>query len=211
MGAYIMKKILFVNACVRSGSRTLKLAEYLLDRLEGELIRLDLEKEKIAPHDRTLLEKRERLVREGKFGDEMFRYAREFAQADEIVIAAPYWDLSFPALLKIYLEAVTVSGVTFTYEQGIPKGLCRAKRLFYVATAGGPVFADFGFAYVRTLAENFYGIRETVCFQAENLDVYGADVDALLKEAEEKIDSGLSRKTPQAAGQADRSARMVRE
>ena len=119
----------------------------------------------------------------------MLSYARQFAEADAIVIAAPYWDLAFPALLKIYLEAVTVSGVTFCYsEDGTPKSLCKAKKLIYVTTAGGPIFADFGYSYVRTMAEGFFGIEETVCFKAENLDVIGMDTEKILRETEREID-----------------------
>lgn len=42
----------------------------------------------------------------------MFKYAKQFAEADEIVIAAPYWDLAFPATVRIYFEAITVTGIT---------------------------------------------------------------------------------------------------
>ena len=42
----------------------------------------------------------------------MFDYANAMAQADMIVIAAPYWDMSFPASLKIFLEAASVVGIT---------------------------------------------------------------------------------------------------
>ena len=38
-------------------------------------------------------------------------------EADEIVIGAPYWDLSFPAALKTYLEHCCVCDVTFHYTQ----------------------------------------------------------------------------------------------
>ena len=37
-----MKKILFVNACVRPESRTMILARHLLAKLEGEIEELDL-------------------------------------------------------------------------------------------------------------------------------------------------------------------------
>ena len=61
-------------------------------------------------------------------------------KADIIVIAAPYWDLSFPAQLKDYIERVNAVGVTFDYDQeGIPYGLCRAKKLVYITTAGGNI------------------------------------------------------------------------
>jgi len=36
------------------------------------------------------------LIAAGSFDDPMFALARQFAAADEVVIAAPLWDLSFP-------------------------------------------------------------------------------------------------------------------
>ncbi|MBQ7193498.1 MAG: NAD(P)H-dependent oxidoreductase [Synergistaceae bacterium] len=108
-----------------------------------------------------------------------------FASADEIVIAAPYWDLSFPASLKNYVEAINVVGLTFGYgEDGRPYGLCRAKRLVYVTTAGGPILNEaYGYGYVRELAQGFYGIPEVVLVKAEGLDIVGADVEGILGEA----------------------------
>lgn len=53
------------------------------------------------------------------------RLAEQFAQADEIVVAAPYWDLSFPSILKVYLERVCVTGITFHYVENREEGLCR--------------------------------------------------------------------------------------
>lgn len=118
----------------------------------------------------------------------MFRFARQFAQADEIVIAAPYWDLMFPAVVRSYLEAVTVSGLTFEYgENGVPRGFCKAKRLVYVTTSGGPIFKNFGFEYVDALAHAFYGIEKTECIKAEGLDVWGADVNAIMEQAKSKL------------------------
>ena len=93
----------------------------------------------------------------------------------------------FPSCLKIYFETILVSGVTFTYQSGRPEGLCRAKRLYYVMTAGGMPSPDFGFSYVRALAETFFGIPEVKCFHAEGLDVIGNDVQHILQEAKEKI------------------------
>ena len=179
--------ILFVNACVREQSRTLLLAGYLLEKIPGEVTEIKLEEEDMKPLSKDLLAKRDRLLSEKKFDDDLFRYARQFAKVDCIVIAAPYWDFAFPALLKIYLEAVTVSGITFCYENDRPQGLCSAKKLYYVTTAGGPVIADFGYPYVEALAKNLYGIGETTCIKAENLDIDGADVEGILEKAKEEI------------------------
>ena len=163
--------ILFINACVRENSRTLVLAKNIMNDMIGEITEIRLEFENIEPLNCESLKKRESLIQSGKYDDPMFRYARQFASADEIVIAAPYWDLSFPAKLKIYLEQITVSGLTFKYRNGDPLGLCKAKRLIYVTTSGGPIFADFGYNYIKTLAKSFYGINETIAYRAMNLDV----------------------------------------
>ena len=180
-------KVLFVNACVREQSRTLLLARHLLSRLSAQVCEIRLEDLDLKPLTRHSLARRDDLLRQGKWEDPSLRHARQFADADCIVIAAPYWDFGFPALLKLYLEAVTVTGITFCYAEGRPKGLCNAKKLYYITTAGGPIFSDFGFSYVRSLAENLYGIREARCIRAENLDMDGADVAGILEETMEKI------------------------
>ena len=175
--------ILFINACVRENSRTLVLAKNVMKDMVGDITEVDLNIEDIAPLDRALLEKRESLIRDKRFDDPMFDCARQFADADEIVIAAPFWDLSFPAKLKIYFEQITVSGITFHYMNGVPTGLCKAKKLIYVTTSGGPIYDDFGYTYVKTLAQKFYGIKKTEAVRAMNLDVEMISADDLLKKA----------------------------
>ena len=68
-------------------------------------------------------------------------------------------------------------------------GSCSVKRLFYVTTAGGPILsAEYGYGYVKALAEGFYQIPEIHLIKAEGLDIWGADVEAILREAEAGID-----------------------
>lgn len=169
-----MNNILFINACVRPESRTKLLAERVLRRLDGDITELELQKEDIRPLDNELLTKRLGLQEKGEYEDPMFRYAAQFADADEIVIAAPYWDLSFPSLLKVYIEHICVVGKTFAYrEDGTPYGMCRAKRIIYVTTAGGPVLPglDLGFDYVKGLADTFFGIPEVLRIGIDGIDM----------------------------------------
>ena len=175
--------ILWINACVRKNSRTLVLAKHVMKDMDGEITEVNLNLEHIEPLSTELLEKRESLIKDGKLDDPMFTYAKQFAMADEIVIAAPFWDLSFPAKLKIYFEQITVAGVTFQYVNGRPFGLCKAKRLTYVTTSGGPIFDDFGYTYVKTLAQKFYGIQETRAIRAMNLDVDMISPEEMLEKA----------------------------
>ena len=185
-----MDKILFVDACARKESRTRQLAEYLLSFLDGEIDRLDLYQRGAFPLDENALQQREQCVSCGQCEEQSIAYARQFAEADQIVIAAPHWDLSFPAILKAYIENINVIGITFSYdEQGNPYGLCKAKKLYYAATAGGRILEDdrYGFGYVQALCRRFYGIENTKAFYAENLDIVGQDPQKILEEAREEI------------------------
>jgi len=179
--------ILFIDACVRKESRTRRLAEKLLLKLDRSYETIRLHEISFPIADEEFLIKRDRLVSEGRLDDAMFDLARQFSEAECIVIAAPHWDLSFPASLKQYLEQVNVVGISFRYsEEGVPIGLCKAKELYYVTTAGGS-FApeEFGFGYVKALAQNYYGIQECKLIKAVGLDIVGADVEAIMRSAEQ--------------------------
>lgn len=177
--------ILFINCCVRSDSRTKRLADAFLGLLEGDIEELRLEDVLFPLTDEKYLAKRDSLIAEERFDDPLFSLARQFAAADRIVIAAPYWDLSFPATLKQYIEHINVLGVTFLYTpQGTPKGLCKADDLYYITTAGGAFCPEeFGYGYIKTLAESFYGIKNTRMISAVGLDIYGNDPEKIIEEA----------------------------
>ena len=181
--------VLWIDACARAQSRTRTLAEAVCEMLSDRVERIDLFQQSLQPLDGETLAKREALVRKADYTDDMFRFAKQFRGADEIVIAAPYWDLSFPAVLKCYLEAVCVNGLTFRYnEQGIPEGLCKTKRLVYITSAGGFIPEhNFGYDYIKQLCTDFFGIVKTVYIKAEGLDIYGADVQSILQKVKDTM------------------------
>ena len=160
-----------------------------MDKLDGDVHSVNLYEENLKPLDVQLLAKRDSLLNEGKTDDEMFTLANQFAMADTIVIAAPYWDLMFPSILKIYLENVTACGITFRYsDKGVPQSLCKAEKLYYVTTAGGFIGENnFGFDYVKALAQGFFEIDNVKCFSAEGLDIYGADVEEIMLKAKDNM------------------------
>ena len=186
----VMEKILFISVCVRNDSRTMRLARHLLSKLEGTIEEVNLVTEKIPViDDWNILQNRYSLLKSGKTDVLELRLARQFASADTIVIAAPYWDLAFSAMVKIYMEHVTVTGPTFRYsEESFPVGMCKARRMIYVMTSGGPVGMNFGYDYLAALCRNFFGIRETMLFKAENLDIIGSDVEKIMASAFAEID-----------------------
>ena len=189
--------ILFINSCVREDSRTKRLADEVINKLKKDVDshgadivnEVRLWEQNFHVVDEDYLKRRDSLISDGKFDDPMFALARRFAEADEIVIAAPFWDLSFPAVLKQYIELINVVGVTFIYtEEGFPKGLCKAKKLTYVTTAGGEYFPEeFGYGYIKALAQNFYGISDVELIKATGLDIVGSDVEGIISAAIKQI------------------------
>ena len=190
-----MKTILFVNSCLnQESSRTQRLADAVLDKMleeaaaageQAQVEELSLVDAGIEGLDEETLAFRSERSAAKDFTHELFAPARQFREADEVVIAAPYWDLSFPAMLKAYIEQLCVNGLTFSYsEEGIPVGHCLAKRLTYVTTAGGYLGAyNMGFDYVAAVCKLYCGIEESRCISAEGLDIWGNDAEAILASA----------------------------
>ena len=188
-----MPTLLFINACVRGkDSRTLALAEQLLERIREansqdmafHIEEIRLSTENMLPLNYERLQRRDELLAAGQTDDTMFDYANAVAGADMLVIAAPYWDMSFPASLKIFLELTSVVGITFTYAQaGTPIGLTNARDMYYVTTSGGYIGdCNFGFEYVNAICR-LYGVENTHFVSAEGLDLDGADVQAIMEAA----------------------------
>lgn len=190
-----MSALLFINACVRGeASRTLKLANCFLSEYKKHHPGVCIEKVSLAlnslkPMDTALLETRNQLYSSHHLEHPLFAPARQFAEADSIVVAAPFWDLSYPAVLRIYLEHVTVPAITFGYDAGGRNiGLCRAKKLLFVTTRGGNFSApetemmECGARHLAALCR-MYGIPQFKLLCAEGLDDVRLDSNAILNEA----------------------------
>ncbi|MBE6345142.1 MAG: ACP phosphodiesterase [Spirochaetaceae bacterium] len=182
--------VLYINSCVRKDSRTERLAKVLLKKIDDEIIELKLEEENLQPYSEKMLELRSELASTGVFSDKIFKWANLFAKADQIVISAPFWDLSFPALLKLFIENIYVTGLVTKFDiNGCAKGLCKAKKLYYVATAGGKFVPDFSYKYIESLCKDYFGIKETALFFAEMLDIEGFDAEKIIVEVENQIEN----------------------
>lgn len=176
---------LFVNGCFREGSRTLQLAEKYLEGSQGPVERVELGELHLPVLDKANTAKYCEAVAKHDFSDSMFDYGKQFAQAEEIVIAAPFWNYSVPAQLHVYLELVCSQGVTFDINaEGRYGSLCKAKKLTFITTAGGYIpEQDHAWSYIKDLAEVFWDIKELHYYKAEGLDIIGTDVKAVLAEA----------------------------
>ena len=61
----------------------------------------------------------------------------QFKDYDFIILATPFWDLSFPSILKVYIEKLCVNNLTFKYENNKEYGLCKLSKFMLIATSGG--------------------------------------------------------------------------
>ena len=188
-----MKTVLYVNACVTRNvaSRTHRLAQAYLDKRcnDCRIETVVLEQLSLTPLTGEGLAEREEAIRTGDFSNPTFALARSFAAADEVVIAAPYWDMSFPSLLKLYIEHLCVNRLTFSYDTtGRPRGLVNVKKVVYITTSGGLIGeANLGFYYVKALFSKLFEVTDFAFFSAEGLDIYGNNPEAILTAAIEKI------------------------
>ena len=184
-------KLLFIDGCVSQrgpASRTRALAEAFLSAFQeshpgAEVETVTLEALDLKPFLPAALNQRDELASVGAFGAPVFDLARQFQAADKIVAAAPFWDMSFPAVMRIYIEHISANGLCYHYEADGCHGDCRADRLAYLTTGG-----DFerpeslGVLYWKQLSRMF-GIPRFDYVFAGGLDVDPAKAPELLEAA----------------------------
>ena len=78
---------------------------------------LDLRNTELLSFNAEMLDTRDALFAAKKFDAQIYDLANRFRAAEGIVIGAPFWDLSFPAQLRIYIEHVSANGVTYYYDE----------------------------------------------------------------------------------------------
>lgn len=190
-----MKKVLYIDCCIRrEGSRTKKLADRFLHNLEQkggyEITHLCLMDENLGCLTEGFFQQRQELLEKNELDHPRFRYAWQFQQADRIVIAAPFWDLAFPALLKVYLENVSVDGITFGCAESGLYGTCKSEKMVFLTTRGGSYAnspLEMGSRYLEALCE-FFGIDEYIEIAADGLDEGKERPEEILQRSMDAID-----------------------
>ena len=186
-----MTQALYIDCCIRGEqSRTKRLAEAFLAaygaREDVALTRLTLMDEPLIPFSNGFFWQREGLLERGELNHPRFRYAHQFQEAERIIIAAPFWDLSFPALLKVYIENLCVQGITFDCnEENGCFGVCKARKMLFLTTRGGALEGspmDNGTKYLSDMAK-FFGIPDFTHIAADGLDMGIVPVEEILGRA----------------------------
>jgi FMN-dependent NADH-azoreductase len=64
--------------------------------------------------------------------------AERFNKADVLVLTAPMWNYSMPAIMKAWIDQVLAPGLTFNFtKQGVSKPLHKIKQIVLLAASGG--------------------------------------------------------------------------
>ena len=187
-------KLLFVDGCISQRgpeSRTRRLAEAFLTAFQAghpdwEVERVDVGALGLAPFTPQALDERDALAHAGAFDAPVFDLARQFRAADAVVVAAPFWDLSYPAALRTYIEYISANGLAYHYDFDGCHGDCHGAWLVYLTSGGDFEREDsVGVVHWRQLAAMF-GIPRFDCVAADGLDLGLRPVEEILAEAKAK-------------------------
>ena len=184
-----MKKLLYIDACIRDEeSRTKRIATPIVEALKEKY---DVQTLVINDLDLAIVQKE--LITKRMNGDikpQVMKWAESVRDADRIVIAAPFWDMSIPAALKNFLELCSIFDVTFKSDDKTCYGNCKSEKTLYITTRGMDIdtgdVLDQGTSYLKALAW-LWGIGSVQVVSAQNMDYVSND------KIEEKINIAVSR------------------
>ena len=172
-----MKKLIFIDATMREESRTRKIARPLIEDLgkRYEIETISLDGAGFPAVDGKILQDRDHGIVPEEFAD----MARRIAAADRIVIAAPFWDMSFPSELKVFFENMSLFHITFDSDDTHCYGLCRCEKVLYITTRGMNIRTgeplEQATPYIRALSY-LWGLGDLYVISAENMDYSSPDV-----------------------------------
>ena len=182
-----MKKLIYIDACMRAGSRTRRISRPIMTELRKRYAveTVDLTRNEYPVVDNYTLEDRN----QGIVPSEHSSLAKRIAAADRIVISAPFWDMSFPSALKVFFENMSLFGITFDTNDKECYGLCKAEKVMYITTRGMNIATgdplEQATPYIKALS-HLWGLGELKVISAQNLDY------STPEEVEQMIDKAVA-------------------
>ncbi|WP_445488678.1 FMN-dependent NADH-azoreductase [Niallia sp. 03133] len=175
-----MAKVLYITAHPHNETVSYSMAtgkafieEYKSVNPNDEVVHIDLYKENIPHIDADVFSGWGKLQSGSAFetlsAEEQGKVARlgklseQFVSADKYVFVTPFWNFSFPPVMKAYIDSVAVAGKTFKYTEQGPVGLLTDKKAIHIQARGG-VYSqgpaaelEMGHKYL-TVIMNFFGV-----------------------------------------------------
>ncbi len=149
-----MAKVLYITAHPHDDTQSysMAVAKAFIDTYKqvnpsDEVIHIDLYKENIPQIDADVFSGWGKLQSGSGFEDlseqEKAKVSRlgelsdQFVTADKYVFVTPFWNFSFPPVMKAYLDSVSVAGKSFKYTEQGPVGLLTDKKALHIQARGG--------------------------------------------------------------------------
>jgi FMN-dependent NADH-azoreductase len=208
-----MKKLLYIVANSKpeeiSSSKTVgrDLVNCILDKYKDlSMEELDLYNEHIPRPKYSYFSDRSTLVdddalfklttQEQKDVQQMSKLCDQFVTASVYVIASPMWSLSFPAILKDYIDCIIQAEKTITFTNNKPEGLLNdiPRTFIYVQSSGANIpwimkpVLDKGLNYVEDIMK-FIGISKLDQLLIDGTGTTEMEKSEAIKKARSKIDS----------------------
>lgn len=128
----------------------------------------------------------------------MERLCDQFVSASIYIVASPMWSLSFPAVLKDYIDCVIQADKTITFKDEKPEGLLndRPRTFIYVQSSGANIpwimkpMLDKGLNYVEDIIK-FIGISKFEELLVDGTGTTHIDKYEAIEKAKSKIDTIL--------------------
>ncbi|MCY9514964.1 FMN-dependent NADH-azoreductase [Paenibacillus apiarius] len=206
-----MKKVLVVNSNPKPNeiSFGLRLGEHYLASLQAaadvQIERVNLYEENIPLIDGSVLDgwgkaaagetlSEQQLQTMGRMNEIL----EQFIAADVVIFITPMWNLSYPPLLKAYIDNVIIAGRTFKYTAEGPQGLLNGKKVVHIEARGG--FYSEGPAQAMRFTDSylsavmaFIGITEYENVVVEGMNAVPDRAEALLEEAKQRAEASVKR------------------
>ncbi|WP_075980455.1 FMN-dependent NADH-azoreductase [Bacillus massilinigeriensis] len=175
-----MAKVLYITAHPHDETQSYSMAvgkafidTYKEVNANDEIVHLDLYTENIPQIDLDVFNGWGKLQTGQAFealsADEKAKVSRlgelsdQFVNADKYVFVTPMWNLSFPPVMKAYLDSVAVAGKTFKYTEQGPVGLLTNKKALHIQSRGGyysegpAAEMEMGHRYISIMMQ-FFGV-----------------------------------------------------
>jgi len=182
-----MEKLLYIDACIRDDvSRTKRIASPIIEKLK-ERYKVDtliINELKLDIVQKELITKR----LNGEIPEYVLNWATLIKEADRVVISAPFWDMSIPSSLKVFIELCSILDVTFKSDDKTCYGNCKSKKLLFITTRGMNISTrdklDQATSYLEALSF-LWGLGEVIVVSAQNMDYVNEN------EVENKINEAI--------------------
>lgn len=183
-----MEKLVYIDACIRDElSRTKRIATPLINELKRkyEVATYVINDLNLNIVQKDLINKRLK----GDIPSYIIDWAETIRDADRVVISAPFWDMSIPSALKVFIELCSILNITFNSNDKTCYGNCKSQKLLYITTRGMDISTrdklDQGTSYLEALS-SLWGLGEVIVVSAQNMDY------STSQEIEEKINVAIS-------------------